>query len=154
MPVELSDEQDDPLEHEPLRRLAATVITGELLPADTQVALTFVDVDAMTGLNEKHMGRTGPTDVLSFPIEALTPGRVPKTPEGGPPLMLGDVVVCPTVVRRNALAAEVPFEDEMALMVVHGILHLLGYDHEDDGDAEKMEQRERDLLALVGRTRP
>ncbi len=68
--------------------------------------------------------------------------------------MLGDVVVCPPVVRRNAAAADVPFGDEMALMVVHGILHLLGYDHEDDGDAEKMEQRERDLLALVGRTRP
>ena len=154
MPVELSDEQDDPVEHETMHTVAAAVVRGEQLPADTEISLTLVDEATMAELNHSHMGRSGPTDVLSFPIETMAPGLIPTPIDGGPPLVLGDVIICPPVVRRNADSAEVPFEDEMALMVVHGILHLLGYDHEDDGDAEVMEQRERDLLASVGRVRP
>ena len=154
MPVELNDEQDDPLELEDLGAVATAVLRGERLPDQTQVSLTFIETDEMTVLNEEHMGRTGPTDVLAFPIEALLPGRVPEQDADGPPLLLGDVVVCPQVVRRQAAAADVPFEDEMALMVVHGMLHLLGYDHVVDADAEVMERRERDLLAVVGRERP
>jgi probable rRNA maturation factor len=67
--------------------------------------------------------------------------------------MLGDVVIAPGYVRRQAGQIGVTFEDEMALMVTHGILHLLGYDHEADEDAERMEERERQLLAKIGRTR-
>ena len=67
--------------------------------------------------------------------------------------MLGDVIVAPTYVRRQASDHGVSFEDEMALMVTHGILHLLGYDHVEDEAAEQMESRERELLAKVGRTR-
>ncbi len=63
-------------------------------------------------------------------------------------------MICPEVVRSRAEAAAVPFDDEMALMVVHGLLHLLGYDHVDDADAALMEGRERSYLAAVGRTRP
>ena len=108
----------------------------------------------MNRLNKSHLDRSGPTDVLAFPIESLAPGMVPEAVAAGPPLMLGDVVVCPEVVRSQAAASAVAFEDEMALMVVHGVLHLLGYDHEADADADLMEQRERDLLALAGRERP
>jgi len=67
--------------------------------------------------------------------------------------VLGDVIVSPSYVRRQAIDLEVAFEDEMALMVTHGILHLLGYDHIDDDEAERMERRERELLSKVGRTR-
>jgi probable rRNA maturation factor len=63
------------------------------------------------------------------------------------PLILGDVVVCPSVAARNAVAHGVSLDDEVALLVVHGLLHLLGMDHLADEDAEAMEQRERDLLA-------
>jgi probable rRNA maturation factor len=63
------------------------------------------------------------------------------------------VIVAPAYIRRQAVDFEVEFEDEMALMVTHGILHLLGYDHIDDAEAERMEGRERDLLSKVGRTR-
>lgn len=154
MPVELNDEQDDPLEIDALGALAAAVLRGEGLPDDTLVSLTFVDTAEITHLNEQHLDRWGATDVLAFPIEELVPGHVPARQSEGPPLMLGDVVVCPTVVRTQASNAEVAFEDEMALMVVHGVLHLLGYDHGNDGDAELMEARERDLLAAVGRDRP
>lgn len=154
MPVELSDEQDDPLELDAMRRLANAVLHGERLPDNASVSLNFVSDATMAALNQAHMGRRGPTDVLSFPIEALSPGLVPEVDPEGPPLLLGDVVICPAQVRRQAAAAEVPFPDEMALMVVHGMLHLLGYDHEADDEAEVMEQRERELLALVGRVRP
>ncbi len=82
----------------------------------------------MAELNGEYMGKTGPTDVLSFPIEDFA-GGITEPDAEGPPLLLGDILICPAVVRANAAAAEVPFEDEMALMVVHGILHLLGNDH-------------------------
>ncbi len=154
MAVVVNDEQDDPLESDALGSLAGVVLRGEQLPDETLVSLTFVDPGEMARLNEAHLGRSGPTDVLAFPIETLVPGQVPDRAPEEPPLMLGDVVVCPVVVRRQAAAAQVAFEDDMALMVVHGVLHLLGYDHEDDSDAALMEQRERDLLALVGRVRP
>lgn len=155
MNVAISDEQDDPLEPESLRALAQRVIDAERLPSHTVVSITLVDQARMAALNDAHMGKPGPTDVLAFPLEDLVPGRaLPDFPEGAPPFAIGDVFICPPVVKANAVAAEVPFEDELALMVVHGILHLLGYDHVADDEAELMEGRERALLAAAGRSRP
>ena len=94
------------------------------------------------------------SDVLAFPIESLVPGELPVVVDGGPPPTIGDVLICPAVVRQNAERAGVAFDDELALMVVHGLLHLLGYDHVDDEDAERMEARERKLLAAAGSIRP
>jgi len=152
--VLLLDEQDDPLEPEALTAMAEAVMTAEHLPIDTELTLHLVDQAYIAGLNETHLGKAGPTDVLSFPIEDLVPGRPPASVPGGPPPHIGDVLICPAVVRDNAARAGVPFDDELALMVVHGVLHLLGYDHVDDGDAELMEGRERELLAAAGRSRP
>jgi len=155
--VGFSDEQDDPLESaqaEWLVDLATRVLVAEGLDDDTHCGLAFVGPDDMARLNQDAMGRNGPTDVLSFPLEDAVPGSPPMPTSGGPPIHLGDVVVCPSVVRANAAAAGVPFEDELALMVVHGMLHLLAYDHVDDADAERMEDRERELLAAAGRVRP
>jgi probable rRNA maturation factor len=126
---------------------------AEHLPASTQLSLTLVDETRMAELNAEYMAKEGPTDVLSFPIEDFSGGRA-QTDDDGPPLMLGDIVICPRVVSVNAAAAGVAFEDEMALMVVHGLLHLLGRDHVIEAEAEAMEQREREILALVGRERP
>jgi probable rRNA maturation factor len=154
MKVFLADEQDDPLEPEPLIALAESVLVAERLPNDTEVAITLVDRDEMTTLNGRYLHREGPTDVLALPIEDLVAGVAPPAVPDGPPLNLGDVIICPRVVAQNAAAAEVEFGDELALMVVHGILHLLGYDHHEEEEAEYMEARERSLLAAVGRTRP
>ena len=159
MTVAFSDERGDPSLPEPivtqeLIDLAGIVMEAESLPTATEVAFLLVDEEPMTELNERHMGRSGPTDVLAFPLESLAPGRPPAPPIGGPPLLIGDVFICPDVVARNAALAGVPFADEMALMVVHGLLHLLGYDHVVESEAEQMEQRERDLLAVTGRVRP
>ena len=153
MDITFTDEQDDPLPTEWMVELAAIAMQAESLPDSTQLHVALVDEGRMTELNSEYMDKDGPTDVLSFPIEDFT-GGVVKTTGDGPPLLLGDIVICPAVVRRNAIAATVAFEDEMALMVVHGILHLLGRDHVIEEEAEEMEQREREILAMVGRERP
>ena len=153
MDIAFSDEQDDPLPGDGLVELAAIAMQAEGLPDTTQLEITLIDERRMTELNGEYMGMTGPTDVLSFPIEDFADGITEPDAEG-PPLLLGDVLICPAVVRANAAAAGVPFDDEMSLMVVHGILHLLGNDHVIDEEAEAMEQREREILAMVGRQRP
>ena len=154
MNILFADEQDEPIVTEELLQLAETVLEAEGLDPETGVSLILIGEDEMTELNRQHMGKTGPTDVLSFPIEDATPGTPPTRSPGGPPIELGDVFIAPAVVHRNADQRGVPFEDELALMVVHGLLHLLGWDHEADEDALRMESRERDLLARVGRVRP
>lgn len=154
MNVFVADEQDESLSSEPLRALAVNVLEAEGLPDGTEMSLVLVGVDDMSRYNERFMNRRGPTDVLAFPLEHLHPGKRPALEPNGPPLNLGDVFVCPRVVRSNAVAAGVPFPDELSLIVVHGILHLLGYDHFEDDEAATMEARETELLARVGRTRP
>lgn len=149
MNVFFADEQDHPVDAEPLRNIAAGVLKEEGLPAETEVAVVLVGPKEMADYNERFMSRRGPTDVLAFPLEELLPGRPPVAEPNGPPLNLGDVFICPTVVQEDSEVTGVAFDDEMALMVVHGLLHLLGYDHARDDDAERMEFRERRLLELV-----
>ena len=122
-----------------------------------EVSLIFSDVSTMTALNQQFMGVEGPTDVLSFPIdyEPEPTGRVPDAGGSGPgepslpeiPQLIGDIVICPAVAARNAAEHECSLDDELALLVVHGVLHLLGWDHVVDDEAERMEARERELLA-------
>lgn len=153
MNVFLADEQEDPLEAEPLRRLALDVLAAEGLPDRSDLTLMLVGVDQMSEYNERFLKRDGPTDVLAFPLEQLTPGHYPDPGTDRPPLSLGDVVIAPAYVRRQAEEMGATFDDELALMVVHGILHLLGYDHMNDADAERMEARERSLLKAAGKRR-
>lgn len=154
MTVFLADEQDDPLPLEQMHRLAESVLEVEGLPDLTDVTIMFVDVEQMTRYNEHFMKRDGPTDVLAFPLVQLKPGSYPTPDPHGPPLSLGDVIIAPAYVRNQAENRGTTFEDELALMVVHGILHLLGYDHQTDEDAAVMEAREAELLARAGRERP
>ena len=134
-------------------RLAEVVMIAEGLDAGTGVSITLVDEDTIALLNRKHMGKSGPTDVLSFPIEDAAPGVPPRRTVDGPPVEIGDVVIAPSVVRSNAKRDAVVFEDELALMVVHGMLHLLGWDHVAEAEAVAMERREEELLNLVGKVR-
>ena len=154
MNILFADEQDEPIVTTELLHLAEVVLEAEGLDDDTGVSLVLIGEDEIAELNEQHLGRTGPTDVLSFPIEDATPGHPPVRRPGGPPVELGDVFIAPTIVRKNAVEHGVAFEDEMALMVVHGLLHLLGWDHEQEDEAARMEARERQLLGRVGRTGP
>lgn len=115
--------------------LAHEGVTGEL-------SLTFVDDDEIAALNAEHMGKQGPTDVLSFPIDGADRGAV----QPGVPVLLGDVVISPAVASRQFDTHAGTFDDEIALLVVHGVLHVLGHDHAEAAQAEVMRARERLIL--------
>jgi probable rRNA maturation factor len=161
-----ADEQADlPVAVDRWSALARSVLEAEGIVSETEVSLLFVDAPTIASLNERFLGKAGPTDVLSFPIEdeADRSGRSPDEGGTGPGsieadtgrlLLLGDVVICPAVAARNAVEHGVTVDDELALLVVHGILHLLGMDHQVDEEAERMEQRERHLLARYYRGDP
>jgi len=158
------DEQDDhAVDVTRWVRLAEDVLGAEGVRGDRELSLLFVDEAAMAELNERHMGKDGPTDVLAFPIDddALEPGRWPDGGTPGPdrppvdlddlPSLLGDVVVCPSVAARQAPEHAGPshdgtLDDEVALLVVHGILHVLGMDHAEPEEAAEMQAKERSLL--------
>jgi probable rRNA maturation factor len=149
--VFLSDEQGHPADGESLRAAAAAVLAAEGYPADTEVAVYLVDAIEMAGYNERFMDRKGPTDVLAFPTESLIPREPPRAVPGEPPLNVGDVFLCPVEVVRRAAAQNVAYDDFLHLLLVHGMLHLLGYEHENDADAAEMERREDELLTVIGR---
>jgi len=137
--------------------LARGALTDEGVRGLAEVSLIFADEPTIADLNQQFMGKEGSTDVLSFPIDAEPEptGRVPDAGGSGPgepplpeiPQLIGDVVICPAVAGRNAIEHEVSFDDEIALLIVHGVLHLLGWDHVIDDEAERMEARERELLS-------
>lgn len=139
-------------------KLAEAVLADEQVRGEVEVSILFVDETTIADLNSRFLGRDGPTDVLAFPIdeEPTEGGRSPDSGGSGPgfnpepdevPTLLGDVVICPTVAARNAPEHAGTLDDELALLVVHGLLHLMGMDHEDPDEAEAMEAKERQLLA-------
>ena len=119
--------------------LAAQALRAE--GARGELTLTFVALDEMTSLNAEHMGVDGPTDVLSFPLD--DPSVEPLANE---PLLLGDVVVCPAVAVEAAPTHAGTVDDELALLVVHGCLHVLGHDHAEPDETRAMRARELELL--------
>ena len=152
-----ADEQTDAeVALEAMVALSRSVLEAEGVRNGAEVSLLFVDEATIAELNERFLGKEGPTDVLSFPLEdePLGSGRQPDAGGTGPgepidevpPDLLGDVVVCPKVAMASALRDEVPYVDELALLVVHGTLHLLGWDHAADEEAAAMEAREAELL--------
>jgi probable rRNA maturation factor len=157
--VFVADEQSD-VTIDLLRwsRLAQLVLDTERVAPDVHVALVFVDEPSMAQLNERFLGQPGPTDVLAFPIDDDVPesGRVPDRGGKGPgsageptepPVLLGDVYVCPSVAVRQAAERSIEIDAELALLVVHGLLHLLDYDHTEPDETEAMQGREREILA-------
>ncbi|MDK1019505.1 MAG: rRNA maturation RNase YbeY [Actinomycetota bacterium] len=153
MNVDVSGASRSDIDEAELARFAATILERESVDVETVLSISFVERDVIAEFNTRHMGRREPTDVLSFPIEDASPNRPPVRMEGGPPLDLGDIVICPDVVETHADELGVPFESELNLMVVHGILHILGWDHQTDAEAEVMETREAEHLAVIGQVR-
>lgn len=114
-------------------------------PTDTELVIRIVDKAESSRLNEQYRHKQGPTNILSFPFEV---------PEGVPLNLLGDLVICAPVVAEEARAQNKPLENHWAHIVVHGILHLLGYDHIDEVDAEEMENKEITILAQLNISNP
>jgi probable rRNA maturation factor len=160
--VFVGDEQNDhPVDTARWQLLAEQVLRHEGLRGEAELSILFVDEKTIAELNQRFMGQDGPTDVLSFPLEdeLVEPGRFPDSGTTGPvdprvrgeapepPLLLGDVVICPAVAARNAPTHAGTYDDEIALLLVHGILHILGDDHADPDEEAAMQAKERALLA-------
>lgn len=135
--------REDDLAPLPLEELTRFVLESEGRPDATEVSISFVDDAVIAELNEKYRGKEGPTDVLSFECDGC--GEEPGAPEGAV-FELGDVIIAPDVAERQTAEFATTFEEEISLLLVHGLLHLCGYDHVVDEEAEVMEAREAELL--------
>lgn len=116
-----------------------------------ETAVTVVDADRMAQLHEEWMDLPGPTDVMSLPMDEITPGA-PEAPSEG---VLGDVVLCPEVAAEQAARGGHTRDDELMLLLTHGMLHVLGYDHMDEEDrVEMFELQDRLVSEFLGRPAP
>jgi probable rRNA maturation factor len=150
MNVEVSGTSRADVDESELAGFVASILRQEMVDDESVLCVEFVDAAAIAELNSTHMHKPGPTDVLSFPIEHAIPGRPPSRDPNGPPLELGDIFICEEVVASHAVEYKVPFNAELHLMVVHGVLHILGWDHQADDEAQAMEDREAEHLAGIG----
>ena len=157
--VFVSDEQSDvELDLQRWQSLAESVLLAEGVRGATELSILYIGETEMVELNEAHMGVNGPTDVLSFPIDAEDievvsgPNSLSRGPDRSPidtgdlPLLLGDIVICPAVANRQFATHAGTLDDELALLLVHGILHILGHDHAEAEEGVRMRTRELGLL--------
>ena len=135
--VTLVDEQDLAVDAARLVEIARTAAAAE--HAVGEIGLLLVSRERMAELHAEHMGEEGPTDVLSFPVDGLVPE---PPPPGAPPVLVGEVVVCPAVALEQAEAGAHSLGVELDLLVVHGVLHLLGHDHDTEEAAAVMRELE------------
>ncbi len=135
-----SHREPEPLDLAAFEQLADFVLDREDVPEGAELSIAVIEVDEMASLNERYRGKEGPTDVLSFGCDDPCPV------DGDEPITLGDVVIAPEIAEAQAVELGHTVEEELNLLLVHGILHLLGYEHDSDEGAEAMQMRERMLL--------
>lgn len=143
MSVEIVNETTFTVDEATMRRLALFVVEAMKVHADADLSIVFVDEVAMERLHVEWMDEPGPTDVMSFPMDELRPGSDEKPTDPG---LLGDVVICPTVAEKQAITAGHPVDSEIRLLLTHGILHLLGFDHAEPDEEVAMFALQRQLL--------
>jgi probable rRNA maturation factor len=145
MSIEVLNESGVDVDERRLVELSRFVLDRLRIHPQADLSITVVDEATMTQLHEQWMDEPGPTDVLSFPMDELRPPRDhEEAPQEG---ILGDVVLCPAVAERQARAAGHSAEHELHLLTVHGILHLLGYDHAEPAEERVMFAQQDELLA-------
>ena len=144
MSIEVLNESGESLDVDHLVGLSRFVLDRLRVHPLAELCIKAVDEDTMSELNEKWMEGEGPTDVLAFPMDELRPGLVNEDPEEG---ILGDLMLCPTVAERQAVTAGHSTQAELELLSVHGILHLLGYDHAEPEEHAEMFGLQDELLA-------
>lgn len=143
MSVEVLNETEYQIDGEEFQHLAAYVLEAMHVSPAAEMSLIFVEPDAIAALHERWLDLEGPTDVMSFPMDELRPGSADSPTEAG---ILGDIVICPQVAKAQAAKAGHSSTEEMLLLTVHGILHLLGYDHADKDEEKEMFALQRKLL--------
>ncbi|NMM32250.1 MAG: rRNA maturation RNase YbeY [Cellulomonas sp.] len=143
MSIEVNNESGVEVDEVEFAALARYVLDAMHVHPQTDLSILLVGVDVMSQLHVQWMDEPGPTDVLSFPMDELRPGREgEQTPAG----LLGDVVLCPDVAAQQARVAGHSTAEELLLLTTHGILHLLGYDHAEPEEERKMFALQRQLL--------
>ncbi|MDQ1669550.1 MAG: putative rRNA maturation factor [Actinomycetota bacterium] len=150
MAVEVNDESGDGVDAPRLADLSRFMLERLRIHPLAELSVLAVDTATMSTLHEKWMDESGPTDVLSFPMDELRPGTDDRDPEPG---LLGDVVLCPPVAREQAAKAGHSTDDELDLLCTHGILHLLGYDHADADEEKRMFALQGELLGAWRQSR-
>ncbi|MGL5865841.1 MAG: rRNA maturation RNase YbeY [Dermatophilaceae bacterium] len=153
MSIDVLNETDHELDEFELVSCARYVLEQMRVHPRADLCLRLVEEAAMETLHVRWMNLPGPTDVMSFPMDELRPGRDDTAPEEG---VLGDIVLCPAVAARQARTAGHATEEELLLLTTHGILHLLGYDHATPEEEKEMFELQRQLLLtfLATRGRP
>ena len=143
MTIEITNESEIEVDLDLTRSLAEHVLAALKLHPAVDLGVIFVDEEPMTELHVKWLDEPGPTDVLSFPMDELRPGSAElPSPEG----VLGDVVICPQVAARQAETAGHATINEILLLLTHGILHLVGFDHAEPEEEREMFALQRELL--------
>ncbi|GAA1237742.1 MULTISPECIES: rRNA maturation RNase YbeY [Oryzihumus] len=150
MSIDVLNETDYALDEMELVACARYVMEQMRVHPQADLCLKLVDEAAMEVLHVQWMDLPGPTDVMSFPMDELRPGRDGQEPEEG---VLGDIVLCPSVAARQAREAGHATEEELLLLTTHGILHLLGYDHAEPEEEREMFELQRQLLLTFLATR-
>ena len=145
MSIEVSNESGLDVSEEELISVARFVIRKMEVNPSAELSMVLLDTNAMADLHMRWMDLPGPTDVMSFPMDELEPGGRPDAREPGPS-MLGDIVLCPEFAAGQAAAAGHSLGHELALLTVHGVLHLLGYDHAEPDEEKEMFALQRQLL--------
>tara|TARA_Y100000815_G_C13323718_1_gene493318 strand:+ start:809 stop:1264 length:456 start_codon:yes stop_codon:yes gene_type:complete len=142
--IEVLDESGRDVDVRRLSTLSRFVMDRMRVHALAELCIKAVDEQTIAELNEQWMDKQGPTDVLAFPMDELRPGLVGEEPEEG---VLGDLVLCPVVAERQGETAGHGTVAELDLLTVHGILHLLGYDHAEPEEHKEMFGLQDELLA-------
>lgn len=148
--VELTNESGFPVEEEALQAVTLHAMAQLKVHPDAEVAIVLVDEKAMSELHLQWMDEAGPTDVLSFPMDELRPGLEGEDAAEG---ILGDIVLCPTVAKKQAAAAGHSLTDELQMLTVHGMLHLLGFDHAEAEEEKEMFGLQGDILRTFQESR-
>lgn len=143
MSVEVLNETDYQIDGVEFQELADYVLSAMHVSPEAEMSLIFVEPDVIAALHERWLDLEGPTDVMSFPLDELRPGSVDSPTEAG---ILGDIVICPEVAQAQAANAGHSSTEEMLLLTVHGMLHLLGYDHAEKEEKKEMFALQRKLL--------
>jgi probable rRNA maturation factor len=146
--VFVANESGQPLDNDEMAGLLRFCLDDLGVHPQAEVSLLAVDLQAMSDLHEQWMDEPGPTDVLSFPMDELTErGSWEAEPSAPGPALLGDIVVCPEFAARQAAERGHPTDHEIRILVAHGLLHLLGYDHLEPDDETLMFARQEKLVA-------
>ena len=137
MTIEVANESGIDVSESELISVAKFVIDQMDVNPAAELSMVLLDMAAMADLHMRWMDLPGPTDVMSFPMDELEPGGRPDAPEPGP-AMLGDIVLCPEFAAVQADTSGHTLGHELALLTIHGMLHLLGYDHAEPDEAKEM----------------